>query len=103
MTAIAIIIYAAAIIAANLLVLKFGPSVTPINAFFLIGLDLALRNWLNLRMRPLAMGALILSTGLLTYLVNSAAQNIAIASAVAFTFAALADWLGLATAVTATA
>lgn len=88
-----IVIYALAIIAANLLVLKFGPSVTPINAFFLIGLDLALRNWLNLRMRPPAMGALILSTGALTYAVNPAAQHIAIASAVAFTFAALADWL----------
>ena len=93
MTIIAIVIYALAIIAANLLVLQFGPAVTPINAFFLIGLDLTLRNWLNLRMRPFAMGALILSTGLLTFAVNQAAQNIAIASAVAFTFASLADWL----------
>jgi len=90
---IAIPLYALAIIAANLLVLKFGPSITPINAFFLIGLDLALRNWLNLRMRPFAMGGLIFGTGLLTWAVNPAAQNIAIASAVAFTCAALVDWL----------
>lgn len=89
----AIPIYALAIIVANLLVLQFGPAITPLNAFFLIGLDLALRNWLNLRMRPLYMGALILGTGLLTYLVNPAGQHIAIASAVAFTCGALADWL----------
>ena len=43
-------------------------------------------------MRPLAMGILILATGCLTYLVNPAARSIAIASAVAFTAAALADW-----------
>jgi uncharacterized PurR-regulated membrane protein YhhQ (DUF165 family) len=84
--------YACAIVAANLFVVAFGPSVTPINAFFLIGMDLALRNWLNLRMRPIAMGALILGTGVLTYLLNPAAQQIAIASAIAFTCAALADW-----------
>lgn len=88
-----IVIYTVAIVAANLLVLQFGPVVAPINAFFLIGLDLALRNWLNLRMRPVYMGALILGTGLVTYLLNAAAQHIAIASAVAFTCAALADWL----------
>jgi len=97
MLAVAVLGYAAAILAANLLAAQFGPAITPINAFFLIGLDLALRNWLNLRMRPLFMGALILSTGLLTYLVNPAAQQIAVASAVAFTAAALADWLTFST------
>lgn len=89
---LAVVMYACAIVAANLFVVAFGPSVTPINAFFLIGMDLALRNWLNLRMRPIAMGALILGTGVLTYLLNPAAQQIAIASAIAFTCAALADW-----------
>ena len=92
MIPVAIAAYACAIISANLLVLRFGPPVIPLVAFFLIGLDLALRNWLNLRMRPLAMGILILATGVVTYLVNPAARSIAIASAVAFTAAALADW-----------
>ena len=92
MIPVAIAVYALAIISANLLVLRFGPPITPLLAFFLVGLDLALRNWLNLRMRPLAMGILILATGALTYLVNPAARSIAIASAVAFTAAALADW-----------
>lgn len=92
MTALAIAVYAAAIVAANLIAWKFGPAITPVNAFVLIGLDLALRNWLNLRLSGWAMGALILTTGGFTLLVNPGAQHIAVASAVAFTFAALADW-----------
>ena len=39
---IALAAYAAAMTIANLSVATFGPSVTPINAFVLIGLDLAL-------------------------------------------------------------
>jgi uncharacterized PurR-regulated membrane protein YhhQ (DUF165 family) len=38
------------------------------------------------------MGALIAGTGALTYLLNPAAGQIAIASSVAFTAAALVDW-----------
>lgn len=89
----AILIYAAAMTLANLSVAAFGPAVTPINAFVLIGLDLALRDWLHVRLRVWQMGALIAATGLLTYLLNPAAQTIAIASAVSFAVAALADWL----------
>jgi uncharacterized PurR-regulated membrane protein YhhQ (DUF165 family) len=78
---------------ANLTVAAFGPAVTPLNAFFLIGLDLALRDWLHVRLKVWQMGALIVGTSLLTYLLNPAAQTIAIASAVSFGVAALADWL----------
>ncbi len=92
MTYLAILIYAAAMVSANLLVVKFGPAVSPVNAFFLIGLDLALRDWLHTRLRPYQMGMLIASTGLLTYLLNPAAGMIAVASACAFTAAALVDW-----------
>lgn len=87
-----IALYAAAIILANLLVAQFGPQVTPINAFFLIGLDLALRNYLSLKMNKTQMAAMIVGTGLLSYLINPASGLIAIASGVAFTAAALADW-----------
>lgn len=90
---IALIVYAVAMTLANLLVLKFGPAVTPINAFILIGLDLTLRDWLHVRLRPWQMGALIAGSGLLTWLLNPAAQNIAIASAVAFMVSGLVDWL----------
>jgi uncharacterized PurR-regulated membrane protein YhhQ (DUF165 family) len=89
---IAIAVYAAAMTLANLSVAAFGPSVTPINAFVLIGLDLALRDWLHVRLKVWQMGSLIAATGALTYILNPAAGQIAIASAVAFTAAALVDW-----------
>jgi uncharacterized PurR-regulated membrane protein YhhQ (DUF165 family) len=89
---IAIVAYAAAMTLANLSVATFGPSVTPINAFVLIGLDLALRDWLHVRLKVWQMGSLIAATGLLTYALNPAAGQIAIASACAFTAAALVDW-----------
>ena len=89
---IAILIYAAAMTLANLSVAHFGPWVSPINAFVLIGLDLALRDWLHVRMRARQMAMLIACTGLLTYMLNPAAGIIAVASSVAFTAAALADW-----------
>lgn len=89
---IAIAAYAAAMTIANLSVATFGPSVTPINAFVLIGLDLALRDWLHVRLKVWQMGLLIAATGALTYVLNPAAGQIAIASACAFTAAALGDW-----------
>lgn len=90
---IAIVVYAAAMVAANLLVAAFGPWVSPINAFLLIGLDLALRDRLHVRLHPATMLLLIVSTGLLTFLLNPAAGRIATASACAFTAAALVDWM----------
>jgi len=89
---LAIAAYAAAMTLANLSVATFGPAISPINSFFLIGLDLALRDWLHVRLRVWQMGALIAVTGALTYVLNPAAGQIAIASACAFTAAALVDW-----------
>lgn len=88
----AIAIYAAAMTLANLSVAAFGPWVSPINAFILIGLDLALRDWLHVRLKVWQMGALIAATGALTFVLNPAAGQIAVASAAAFTAAALVDW-----------
>lgn len=88
----AIAIYGSAMILANLSVAAFGPAISPVNAFVLIGLDLALRDWLHVRLKAWLMLALILATGLLTYLLNPAAGKIAIASACAFTAAAVVDW-----------
>jgi queuosine precursor transporter len=90
---IAILSYAASMLAANLTVAAFGPVIAPINAFFLIGLDLALRDWLHVRLEMWQMAALILGTSVVTYALNSAAQQIAIASAISFCVAAVADWL----------
>lgn len=89
---IAIAAYAAAMTIANLSVATFGPSITPINAFVLIGLDLAMRDWLHVRLKVWQMGLLIAATGALTFILNPAAGQIAIASACAFTAAALVDW-----------
>lgn len=92
MIATAVLVYAAAMILANLSVTTFGPSVTPVNAFVLIGLDLTMRDWLHVRIKPWQMAALIAITGLLTYALNPAAGKIAAASACAFSAAALVDW-----------
>ncbi len=89
---LAIVVYTIAMVGANLSVAAFGPSVTPINAFLLIGLDLTLRDWLHVRLRVWHMGTLIAFTGALSYVLNPSTGQIAIASAVAFTFAALVDW-----------
>ena len=91
-TLIAIVIYAVAMTFANLSVAKFGPVISPVNAFVLIGLDLALRDWLHFRLKAWQMLALIAATGALTYLLNPTAGIIAVASAAAFTSAALVDW-----------
>ena len=89
---LALITYAVAMILANLLVATFGPSISPINAFFFIGLDLTLRDWLHVRLKTWQMGGLIVGTGALTYLLNPAAGMIAVASAISFLMAALVDW-----------
>jgi uncharacterized PurR-regulated membrane protein YhhQ (DUF165 family) len=85
-------VYALAMVLANLSVAQWGPVVSPINAFVLIGLDLAMRDWLHMRLKAWQMGALIAGTGLLTYALNPAAGMIAVASACAFSAAALVDW-----------
>ena len=53
---------------------------------------MALRDWLHIKLKMWQMGALIASTGLLTYALNPAAGMIATASALSFMLAALADW-----------
>ena len=92
MIATAVLVHAAAMILANLSVATFGPSVTPVNAFVLIGLDLTMRDWLHVRIKPWQMAALFAITGGLTYALNPAAGKIAVASACAFSAAALVDW-----------
>ena len=89
-----VILYLAAIVSANLLILEFGPAASIYNAFFLIGLDLSLRDFLheqwqqNLKRN---MGLLICSGSLLTILLNLDALQIAVASALAFGISASLD------------
>jgi uncharacterized PurR-regulated membrane protein YhhQ (DUF165 family) len=90
---IAIFAYAFAMTAANLLIVEFGVWMSPVNSFFLIGLTLVLRDWLHVRLKAWQMALLITASGAITYLLNPAAAQIAIASSVAFTLAALVDWI----------
>ena len=90
-----ITLYLSAIVLANFNVLWFGPVSTPINAFFLIGLDLSLRDklhekWIKKNLW-LKMMLLISAGSIITYIINQNAARIAIASVIAFTCAALAD------------
>ena len=89
---IASFIYAVAMTAANLSIAACGPWVSPINSFFLIGLDLTLRDWLHVRVPEYQMLGLICVSGAVTYLLNPSSSAIAVASAVAFTSAAFVDW-----------
>ena len=89
----AVAAYAGAMVLANLSISTFGPKMAPINGFILIGLDLALRDWLHVRLKTWQMLALIAVTGCITLALDPAAAHIALASATAFTAAAFADWL----------
>jgi hypothetical protein len=88
----AIVVYAIAMTLANLSIATFGVWVSPINAFLFIGLDLALRDWLQMQIKAWQMAILIAFSGGLTYALNQDAGMIAVASAASFTLAALADW-----------
>ena len=90
---IAVFTYALAMTLANLLIVKLGVWVSPISSFLLIGLTLVLRDWLHVRLKAWQMGCLIFVSGLITYALNQAAAQIAIASSVSFTIAAIADWV----------
>ena len=92
MLALAVLIYALAMTLANLSVAVFGPALIPVNALVLIGLDLALRDWLHVRLRAVEMLALIAAAGALTYVFNPDAGRIGWAGSAAFTSAALVDW-----------
>jgi uncharacterized PurR-regulated membrane protein YhhQ (DUF165 family) len=92
MIVFAVLVYALAMTLANLSIVQFGPAVIPLNAFVLIGLDLALRDWLHVRIKAWQMGLLIAVSGCITYALNPSAAQIAVASAVAFMAAAVADW-----------
>lgn len=84
-------IYIAVICAANLLVAHFGPWITPINAFVLVGLDMVLRDILHERYGLIRSVLLSAVAGVISYAINPAAGIIAIASVVAFVAASVAN------------
>lgn len=88
-----VFVYVASICAANFSVHIFGPAITPVNAFFLIGLDFAVRDKLHEQMGALKMLGLIAVAGVLSMVLNPATGGIALASVSAFALASLADTL----------
>ena len=94
---IAVIVYLAAIVSANLNLIFFGPAASIINAFILIGLDLSLRDRLHDQWKGrhlwLKMLALICGGSAITIALNWDALPIALASATAFLLAGVGDAL----------
>ncbi len=93
---IAVAAYLVAIAAANLLAATYGPSVTVVTAFVLIGFDFTCRdylqgNWESGRGLWLRMFALIATGGLISYVINRDAAQIALASTVSFVLASGVD------------
>ena len=89
-----ILTYLIAIILANLLITALGPAAAIPIAFLFIGLDLTTRDALDEKWhgRKAPMLILIATGGAISYLLNREAGSIAIASTIAFTAAAIADW-----------
>lgn len=88
-------LYLAAVVIANLTVAAFGPSVTIVNAFVLIGLDLTARDrlhdaWHGNGLWP-KMAGLIAAGGVISYALNAGAAQIAVASTAAFVIAGALD------------
>lgn len=90
-------LYLCAIVSANLLVVQFGPTVTIINAFLFIGLDITVRDYLHESWRGRGlwprMLALIAAGSFLSWWFNRAAGPVALASLVAFLGSGLIDAL----------
>lgn len=90
-----ILLYLAAIVAANLSVAYFGPYVSIINSFLFIGLDITTRDALHERWEGkhlwVKMALLILAGSVLSWLLNRDAGRIALASFAAFAAAGAAD------------
>jgi hypothetical protein len=97
MTRLLVLIYLAAIVAANWSVSHWGPKAAVYNAFLLIGLDLVARDrlhdaWAGRMLWP-KMAALIAAGSALSYWAFGADGRIAVASCAAFAVAATLDAL----------
>lgn len=87
MDEVLVLLYLAAVVAANVSVMVFGPASTPINAFLFVGFDLAVRDRLHdqwERHIKRNMPLLILGGSVLSYILNADTARIATASCVAF-------------------
>lgn len=86
-------LYLIAVVAANLSATYFGIWATPFNALFLIGLEITARDYLHTKLTHVELIAVVLLAGVLSFLLNTGAVNIAIASSVAIVVSCLIDYL----------
>ena len=85
------IIYISAICAANYSVSMFGPAITPVNAFLLIGLDFVIRDKMHEHIGIARMLALVAIAGAISFAINPVTDMIAIASVSAFALTSITD------------
>lgn len=90
-----VMLWILSMVAANLSVQFFGPVSMIPNAFLFVGLDLTLRDrihdeWSGARLWP-RMVLLVVSAGLITWMINRGAGRIAVASSVSLVVSQLAD------------
>lgn len=92
-----VVLYLAAIVGANLSSTYFGPSASILNAFLLIGLDLTTRDKLHESWHGrglfIKMACLILVGAVISWVLNRKSAQIALASTLAFSLAAITDGL----------
>ena len=90
-----VVLYLAAIAAANLVSARWGPYASIVSAFALIGAVLVLRDSLHLEWRgrglPWRMAALVAGGALLSWVLSRGAGRVALASCVAFALSEAAD------------
>jgi len=86
------IFYVTTIVTANLSTTYFGLWVTPINAFFLIGAELVLRDVMHESLSKTKMLSIVVIAGIISFLINAESKNIAIASFVAIVVSCLIDY-----------
>lgn len=89
-------LYLGAVVAANLIIARFGPAAAPVVAFVFIGLNLAARDRLHDLWGAQVgrnMGLLIVAGGLLSFALNAGAGRVALASVAAFALSEAADAL----------
>ena len=92
-----ILLYLLAIVLANLSTARWGPGVSVVNAFLLVGLDLTARDrlhdsWSGRWLWP-KMALLIVAGSVLSWLLNRDAGRVALASMMAFAVAGAVDAL----------
>lgn len=85
-------LYVLVIVLANLSTTYFGLWITPLNAFFLIGAELVLRDVMHESLSKTKMLSIVVVAGIVSFLINAESKNIAIASFTAIVISCFVDY-----------